>query len=502
MIPSLKTPLNTTDLVRNLTCGTLLLAASLLAVNPASAQNAANADAAFNSYLSAFLVRAGGQTYFVDGLNKRDKAFFWGQAYMITGVEDAYDRVPTPANKQLVVDLVNSQLNQDTYNWSWDTWNDDVAWGCIALIRAYHITGNTTYRDVAANNWNMVWNRAWDNVVGGGIWENQDKYTKAALSNDPMIISGCLIYEATNDAGYLNKCLQIYPWVRSRLFNTSTGQVNEALTNTGGLQSSDNVYNSGAFILAANALWKITGNSQYYNDAKLAADHIVNGTGTLSHNGTDGAWADQFVRGLSKFARENNLWGNYSGWLNNQAAAAWNHRRTDANLTNNNWTANTPGGETFAMNALSAMVVQVVTQINPVAGEHSIVNQQNGEAVDNGNVLDINAKTILWSSNRGPSQRWYFTQNSDTSWNIQSAYSAQALDNGGVTGNGGQALQYPADTTNSNQRWWVDRQSDGTYKIWNKATSKALDSGGKTGNPVPLIQWDWNGGSQQRWSLQ
>ena len=48
----------------------------------------------------------------------------------------------------------------------------------------------------------------------------------------------------------------------------------------------------------------------------------------------------------------------------------------------------------------------------------------------------------------------------------------------------------------------MDQQSDGTYKIWNKANSKSLDSGNKSGNNLPLIQWDWNNGSQQHWILQ
>ncbi|BDI33546.1 hypothetical protein CCAX7_55970 [Capsulimonas corticalis] len=482
---------------------TLLAAAALLSAPAVHAQNAANADAAFNSFLSAYLVRSGGQTYFVDGLNKRDKAFFWGQCYMITMVEDAYDRSPTPANKQLIIDLENSQINQDTTSWSWDGWNDDVEWGIIAAIRAYKLTGNTTYRDVAANNWNMVWNRAWDGALGGGVWENQDKFSKCALSNDPLIITGCMLYQATGDATYLNKCTQqIYPWMRSHVFNTSTGQVNEGVDNTGALQPSQNVYNSGAFILAANALYKATGNQQYYNDAKLAADFIVNSTPTLYHNGTDGSWADQFVRGLSRFARENNLWGTYSGWLNNQAAAAWNHRRTDLNLTDNNWLQNTPGGETYAMNALSAVVVQLVTQINPLTGSHVVVNKLSNKAMENGGSLANNAGIIQWGKGGQPWQTWEFTQNSDTSWNIVNAYSTQGLDTGGSTTNGTQLIQWPADSSNNNQRWWVDGQSDGSFKIWSKANSKSLDNSSSTADGYKIVLWDWNGGNQQRWLLR
>lgn len=482
----------------------IILLAAFVGVMQVNAQNAANADAAFNSYISAYLVRSGGLTYFVDGLNKRDKAFFWGQAYMITMVEDAYDRSPTPANKQLVIDLINSQLNQDTYDWSWDHWNDDVEWGIIALIRAYHITGNTTYRDVAVNNWNMVYNRGWDSTYGGGIWENMDNVPaggKCGLSNWPQIISGVLIYQANGDTTILSKCQSIYAWARTHCFDPNTGRVYEGYY-ASGFVGDDNVYNSGTVVNSANALYKVTGNSQYYNDAKKAADHVVNSTAILSHNGTDGSWADQFVRGLSKFARENGLWGTYSGWLNNQAAAAWNHRRTDKNLTDNNWTATTPGGETYAMNAVSAVVAQMVSQINPLTGTHFVVSKLSGKAMDNASSTANGAGMTQWGLNRQPQQTWNFTQNSDTSWNIVCARSTKALDNAGGTTNGTQVIQWSADSSNNNQRWWVDQQSDGSYKIWSKANSKALDNSNSTADGAKIIEWDWSGGTQQRWNIQ
>jgi Ricin-type beta-trefoil lectin domain-like/Glycosyl hydrolase family 76 len=262
------------------------------------------------------------------------------------------------------------------------------------------------------------------------------------------------------------------------------------------------VYNSGTVVNSANALYKVTGNSQYYNDAKKAADHVVNSTSILSHNGTDGSWADQFVRGLSKFARENNLWSTYSGWLNNQAAAAWNHRRTDKNLTDNNWTANTPGGETYAMNAVSAVVAQMVSQINPLTGTHFVVSKLSGKAMDNSSSTANGAGMTQWGLNRQPQQTWNFTQNSDTSWNIVCASSTKALDNAGGTTNGTQVIQWSADSSNNNQRWWVDQQSDGSYKIWSKANSKALDNSNSTADGAKIIEWDWSGGNQQRWNIQ
>ena len=481
----------------------LPLLAAALVTNEASAQNNANANAAYSGYLSAFLVQNGSTAYFCNGLSDRSVAFMWGDAYMITGVEDAYDRNPSAASQQLISNLLNTFIANNGTSWSWDSWNDDCAWADIAFIRGYIITGNTAYLNDATANWNMVWNRSWDTSLGGGIWENTSNQTKAALSNDPMIIAGCYIYQSTGDSGYLTKCEQIYTWVRNNLLNTSVGNVNEALTSSGGLQSSDNAYNDGAFVNAADALYKITGTSQDYNDALLAANHLKN-VFTPLYSPSGGSWADQAVRGVSRFARDNNLWSTYLPWLTSNCNAAWNNRRTDYNITWNNWEqpTTTVNSNTFGMDCLSAMVIQMVSQIDQKVGTHAIINQANGLAIDNGSSSAQNAGMIQWGPNGGLAQQWRFTQNSDTSWNITSVYSGQALDDpGSSTANGTQMIQWP-ENFGSNQKWWVDQQSNGNWKIWNQASSAALDDDSKTTNGTPLIQWTWQNAANQYWIIK
>ena len=519
MTNPLTSTLKTLGFFRGIACGTLLLAAPLLPVNRASAQNASNADAAFNGWCNAFLIRSNGQTYFCNSLSDRSMAYLWGQAYMITTVLDVFDRSPTTANRQLISDLLNTFEQVNGTNLTGDSYDDDLEWCEIALIRGFQVTGNAAYLNAAAESWNDVYNRGYDTTYGGGIWENMDTVPdggKGCLSNLPQVIAGCMIYEATTNTDYLNKSISLYSWVRSHLFNTSSGRLYEDWNPSGqNTSSDDNSYNSGLFINAANALYRLTGNSQYYNDAVLAANHCVakyNGTNGIMNedhpaNGSFGC--EQFVRGLSKFARENNLWGNYYSFLQNNCTAAWNTRRTDYNISQNNWTTQTPESSSLAgMEAESSVVIQAVTQINPFMGTHMIINQQTGEAVDNGNTAGTangqNAGVILWSKNSGATQWWNFTQNSDNSWNILSVRSGQALDNASSSSNGTQVIQYYPNTDNGNQRWWVDQQSDGSQKIWNKVNSKSLDNGSKNGNGIPLIQWDWQGSNnpQQRWTVQ
>lgn len=484
----------------------LMLTVAMSSAPVAHAQNATNADTVYNGWLNAYLIRSGGQTYFCNSLTDRSMAFMWGQAYMITGVEDAYEKNLGSDRKQLISDTLNTFEGQNTADLSWDSWNDDIAWATIALVRGYRDTGNTAFLNEAAQAWNMAYNRGWDSTYGGGIWENMDNVPaggKGGLSNWTFIISGCFLYQATGDSSYLTKSEAIYAWARTHCYDPSSGRVYEG-TNASGIYGDDNAYNSGLLVNAANSLYKITGNSQYYNDATTAAAHVINKYPILNedHPANGDFGGDQFYRGLSNFARQNNLWNTYWQWLENNCASAWNNRRTDYNITWNVFTSPTPTGNLDAMEAEGSVVVQAVTQINPITGVHYIFNQANGLVIDNGSTTTQGAGMLQWTWQAQAQQQWIFSQNSDTSWNIINQYSGQALDDpASSTANGTQIIQW-GENGGSNQKWWVDQQSDGSYKIWNQSSSLALDDDNQTANGTPLIQWTWSGNSNQRWYLK
>jgi rhamnogalacturonyl hydrolase YesR len=464
-------------------------------INPVS-----NADAAYEGFLRAFLVRTGGRTYIVDGLNKRDKAYFWGQAFMITGLIDACERRPTAERKQLITDLINSFLAQETLDWSWNTWTDDIAWASIAMIRAYNVTGNTTYRTVAANNWNFAFNRGWDNTVGGGLWENMDKHTKASLANNPMIIAGIFLYEATGDVAYLNKCKQIYAWFRSSgIYDVNTGIVNEAKVNDGTIQYSDNAYNTGSFINAAASLYKHTRDSQYLNDAVRSADHVVNKFGVINQE------ADACVRGIAKLARENNMGSKYNPWLVRQCIASWNNRRTDYNITNNDWRNTTPGGEQFAMQCISAVTVQNVTpeaeMVEVPTGTFRIIARHNGLALDAvGGGTENNTALNVWGYNGGSNQRWTLVSLGNGIYRLTGAGSGRSLNVSGNSGeNGANVILYDYQGS-GNSKIYFSSPAPGYYTMYFVNSGKAVDVAGST-QGSRIVQWTPNGGNNQQWQF-
>jgi len=172
--------------------------------------------------------------------------------------------------------------------------------------------------------------------------------SKCCLSNDPLIKMGLVLYRMTGDGAYLDECEGMYAWIRAKLFDTTTGLVNECLAfkdasdTTGFVQTSDDAYNSGSFLEAADDLYRITGVQSYYDDALLAVTHRVTENPIL-HDGGQGErqWAYRFVKGLSEFATYHGLWPQYQSWLQNNANAAWSQRNS-LDITWNDWTMPTP----------------------------------------------------------------------------------------------------------------------------------------------------------------
>ena len=235
----------------------------------------------------------------------------------------------------------------------------------IACVRGYQITGNPALLKTTVSAWNMVYDRGWDTTYDGSIWENMDNVpdgSKCSLSNWPMIVSGVLIYQSTHDRAILTKCQAIYAWGRKHLFDPKTGILYEQI-GPEGQTGDDNVYNSGSFCGAANALHQATHEDGYSRDALLAANHVVSKQPILHHNARlENAWADQCVRAMARFCLDNNPWGRYRSWFEASAEAAWKARRPDRTITWNDWKTAT---ETDDCTSSECVSMAVLFQVMP-----------------------------------------------------------------------------------------------------------------------------------------
>ncbi len=487
--------------------------------NPNAVSNP-NADASLNGYLKAFMIESGGKTNFKNSFNATKNDDGWVAALDIMSVEDAYDRTGRADLKTLVDKFCAGWLKDMPTPWDWDGWNDDIGWNAIMLMRGYQITGNASYLTAARYGFDMAWARGWDTVYNdGGIWEQQPEKTPAnetagigknPLSNDSLGTAAVMIYQSIHDQWYLDRAIQIHAWVVTHVYDQNSGQVYASVNRSGVIDKGSAVYNQGTFANYSHLLYLATGDAKYRDYAKKAIDYTRNhmtNNGVISNNaGYLNTWADEMARGAGHFIRDNREWDNYYPWLQQNATAIWNNRRTDYNITWNGWTEKTPIDNTMITSKFASGVAWLqytpTAKPNNIGGIHTIVSKQNGIAIDSGGLIADGVGVVQWGLNYGQNQKWLLTQNEDASWNIISIPAWKALDVPGSTAtNGAQPVLWSVNR-NDNQRWWIDQQADGSYKIWNKASGAALDNSSSAANGMKLVQWGWNGGDQQRWLLQ
>jgi len=339
---------------------------------------------------------------------------WWTGAEEVEMAEDAYDSLPTAERKTIVANACSQFVSHHGNNWMGNEYNDDIAWAVIAFSRGYLITGNTTFRDIAKNNFDGMYSRGWDtNFMGGGLWwRNSDKQGKNACIQGPGTIAACYLHLIYGDRSYLTKAQAIYAWERRVLFNTTSGAVSDSIGTNSVYNNWASAYNQGTFIGAANLLYRATGLPGYYQDAILAAKYTQNSMtsgGILPEYPQDSdlsGFNGIFARWMARFAKDQNLWPAFGPWLTANANAAWSVRNTN-NLSWQKWRTplgtNVPGA--WGCSA-SVVIMQVADpspsdalQITPSAGFTAVAQRSQPPRATSVNLVltNIGATTLNWS---------------------------------------------------------------------------------------------------------
>jgi hypothetical protein len=474
------------------------------------------ADASFNAFNTNFLVQSDDHTFYNLKLNSAGikQAKLWVQALDIAVAEDAYKRTRSPATLQLVKELLNTFETRFGVgkDWSYDGWNDDIGWMVNAFLRGYQMTGNTGYLDIAKQNYDMAIQRGWDNTLGGGIYENDTKKGKECLSNDPFVWEGVWLYQATGDSTYLTEAETIYDWVRSRCFNYTDstnaigvpGRLRQGVWETGSLEGGDNFYNSGTFLADANILYQATGKSEYYDDGVHIIMHVI-GSGPILHNGSEGEenqWAYWFVKGLSDFCTDNNLWPTYYPWFLGNANAAWSERDS-LNLTWNDWTAPTNDSVISGLSTESAVAVW---QGLDVPQQYLIVNGYSGLAMDlTGSNQTANAaiNQSAVSSSLDPDQHWMLVPEGGHYAIVSAETGMAATILSASTTNGAQLVDSPFSINDTSMEFDKVPVGNGWFLLKNVDSGLMLDDlHAGTSDGTPIVQWSSNGLRNQMWKIK
>jgi predicted alpha-1,6-mannanase (GH76 family) len=329
----------------------------------ASAFTSSDAETAVNAYLKTF-VQTNGATAFIKRDENGGDPGFWQEVEEIEGIEDANDRVNGALNSQVEA-LLNGFTHVHGTDWSYNIYNDDISWATIAFTRGYKATGDTTFRTIARNNFDMMYARAWDPTKSALYWTTHNTSYNSCIEC-PAGIASFLLSQALPDAGYLSKARDLFTWEKANLFNPSTGAVYDAVNTSGSLGTWSSTYNQGTFVGLADYLGDIV-------SAKLAAGYTMSQLGSEtpagyrimpeygSGSGNNSGLNSIGLRWISKFMKDRSLQSVYLKWLQANANIAWNVRRTSDNLSWCQWLHQTPDGVLNSWDCINSVVALQVT---------------------------------------------------------------------------------------------------------------------------------------------
>jgi predicted alpha-1,6-mannanase (GH76 family) len=151
---------------------------------------------------------------------------------------------------------------------------DDNGWWALAWIRAYDLTGEERYLQAARRIFdNMI--TGWDDSCGGGLWWNQDRTYKNAITNELFLAVAARLHNRSpgRDGIFLDWALRQWNWFSASGMIGERGLVNDGLTadcrNNGRPAYS---YNQGVILGGIADLHEITGDDAFLRRGESIAD--------------------------------------------------------------------------------------------------------------------------------------------------------------------------------------------------------------------------------------
>ncbi|CAL8138208.1 unnamed protein product [Orchesella dallaii] len=173
---------------------------------------------------------------------------------------------------------LNKGLNEfGGYNFTSDSIDDSLWWG-LAWVKAYDLTKDEKYLNMAVAIADYCY-QFHDDVCGGGIWWSDRKQYKNAIPNEQYIkLSAQLHNRIPNDTKYLEQSVNLWSWFKN------VGMINqENLINDGLHECRNNggetwTYNQGVVLGGLVELYIGTGNMTYVDEARKIADAVLRST--------------------------------------------------------------------------------------------------------------------------------------------------------------------------------------------------------------------------------
>lgn len=181
----------------------------------------------------------------------------------------------------------NSDLTTRGYSGFIDDYYDDEGWWALAWIRAYDVTGETKYLEIAESIFEDMQGGVND-TCGGGIWWSKDETYKNAIANELYLSVAASLANRVSDAkSYLSIAQDQWSWFKDSGLINDNNLINDGLTiNTDGTCNNNGEtewsYNQGVILGGLVELYKATDNSDYLSEASTIASAAID---ALSEDG-------------------------------------------------------------------------------------------------------------------------------------------------------------------------------------------------------------------------
>lgn len=209
------------------------------------------------------------QWYNADGL--WNTTGWWNAANCIDAVEGAI----IASNGQTYPGVLANTYNLNSSGDFLDGYYDDEGWWAEAWIRAYDVTGNTEFLDMAKIIFADM-TGGWDSTCGGGLWWDKTHTYKNAIPNELFLLDAARLHQRTpGDAGagsYFYWATNEWNWFSNSGMINGQNLINDGLTSTC-VNNNETAwtYNQGVILGGLAELYKITGNAAYLSEAETLA---------------------------------------------------------------------------------------------------------------------------------------------------------------------------------------------------------------------------------------
>jgi predicted alpha-1,6-mannanase (GH76 family) len=329
-----------------------------------------------NTESAAFVLQ---QWYNGNGL--WDTTGWWNAANCVEAIEN----VIAANNGRQYLDVLTNTFSRNSGGNFLNNYYDDEGWWALAWIRAYDLTGNTAFLNMAKTIFTDMLT-GWDSTCNGGSWWSKDRTYKNAIANELFLSVAIRLHQRTPGDGtgpgtYFYWATNEWGWFKASGMINGQNLVNDGLT-SGCVNNGKTAwtYNQGVIVGGLTDLYKVTGDSNYLNQAVVIAEaamaNLIDANGVLREpceSGDCGGDGPQFkgifIRNLA-YLYDITRKQTYYNFLNRCAHAVWFNDRNAFSQLGLKWSGpfDTPDAarQSSAMMAVSALA-QTVTPDLPFA---------------------------------------------------------------------------------------------------------------------------------------